>query len=89
MVVSDTTNSGVKPPDGGWGWVICFSSFMIHVIADGISYAFGVFVEDFADYFDCGRSEVGMLGSLMLGVTWCTGMQFLWLIFDFFSLIGR
>ena len=47
---------------------------MIHVVADGISYAFGVFVEDFADYFDCGRSEVGMLGSLMLGVTWCTGM---------------
>jgi len=22
-------------PDGGWGWVIVFSSFMIHFIMDG------------------------------------------------------
>lgn len=60
-------------PDGGWGWAVCFASFMIHVIADGIAYSFGIFVEEFVDYFDCGRGYVGMLGSLMLGVTWGTG----------------
>jgi hypothetical protein len=25
----------VIAPDGGWGWVVVFSSFMIHFIMDG------------------------------------------------------
>jgi len=60
-------------PDGGWGWVVVLGSFMIHVIADGIAYSFGVFVEDFVEYFECSKSAVGGLGSLMLGVTWGSG----------------
>jgi len=60
-------------PDGGWGWMVVLGSFMIHVIADGIAYSFGVFVEDFVDYFECSKSAVGGLGSLMLGVTWGSG----------------
>ena len=60
-------------PDGGWGWVVVFGSFMVHVIADGIAYSFGIYVEDFVDYFGCSRSEVGTLGSLMIGVTWGSG----------------
>jgi hypothetical protein len=23
------------PPDGGWGWVVCFASFMCNLILDG------------------------------------------------------
>jgi len=60
-------------PDGGWGWVVVLGSFMIHVVADGIAYSFGVFVEDFVEYFQCSKSEVGGLGSMMLGVTWSSG----------------
>ena len=26
------------PPDGGWGWVVCFASFMCNFIIDGIVY---------------------------------------------------
>jgi hypothetical protein len=62
-----------KAPDGGWGWVVVFGSFMVHVIADGIAYSFGIYVEDFVEYFECSRSEVGILGSLMIGVTWGSG----------------
>jgi len=62
-----------KIPDGGWGWVVVFGSFLIHVIADGIMYSFGVLVEDFVDYFHCTKSEIGGVGSLMLGVTWGSG----------------
>jgi len=36
---NDSLSNGVIPrtivPDGGWGWVIVFSSFMIHFIMDG------------------------------------------------------
>jgi hypothetical protein len=60
-------------PDGGWGWMVVFGSFMVHVIADGIAYSFGIYVEEFVDYFECSHSEVGLLGALMLGVTWGTG----------------
>jgi len=62
-------------PDGGWGWMVVLGSFMIHVIADGIAYSFGVFVEDFVEYFECSKSQVGGLGSLMLGVTWGSGIR--------------
>jgi len=60
-------------PDGGWGWMVVLGTFMIHVICDGIAYSFGVFVEDFVEYFQCSKSAVGGLGSLMLGVTWGSG----------------
>ena len=66
-------DEGIRAPDGGWGWVVVLGSFMIHVIADGLAYSFGIYVESFLDYFNASRSEVGFLGSLMLGVTWGTG----------------
>ena len=61
-------------PDGGWGWMVVFGSFMIHVIADGIAYSFGVFVEDFVVYFQCSKSAVGGLGSLMVLVAGASGI---------------
>jgi len=61
------------PPDGGWGWMVVLSSFMIHVIADGVSYSFGVFLEDLTLYFDTGHGTTSLLGSLMIGVTWGSG----------------
>ena len=34
------------PPDGGWGWVIVFASFMCNLIIDGIAYREGAQEED-------------------------------------------
>jgi len=62
-------------PDGGWGWIVVLGTFMIHVISHGVFYSFGIFVEDFVNYFDCSRSAVGGIGSLMLGVTWGSGNE--------------
>ncbi|XP_058821435.1 monocarboxylate transporter 3-like isoform X2 [Topomyia yanbarensis] len=56
------------PPDGGYGWVIVFASFMCNMIVDGIAYTFGVFLNDFAKYFGEGKGTVAWVGSLLSGM---------------------
>jgi len=56
------------PPDGGYGWVICFASFMCNMIVDGIAYTFGIFLEEFVAYFHEGKGTVAWVGSLLSGV---------------------
>lgn len=63
----------VTPPDGGWGWMVVFSSFLIHVIADGVVYSFGVFLMEFVDYFNSGRAAASWIGSLQPAVTYTVG----------------
>ena len=43
------------PPDGGWGWVIVFASFMCNLILDGIAYTFGVLLNPLVEHFDSNR----------------------------------
>jgi len=61
------------PPDGGWGWMVVFGSFIIHIIADGVAYSFGILTIEFIRHFEAGRGEVGWIGSLMIGITWGSG----------------
>lgn len=56
------------PPDGGYGWVICFASFMCNMIVDGIAYTFGIFLGEFVTYFGEGKGKVAWVGSLLSGV---------------------
>ncbi|XP_058802203.1 uncharacterized protein LOC131670544 [Phymastichus coffea] len=56
------------PPDGGYGWVVVFASFMCNLIVDGIAYTFGIFLGEFANYFQESRSKVAWAGSLLSGV---------------------
>ena len=61
------------PPDGGYGWIIVFASFINHVIVDGISYTFGVFYIEFLKYFKEGKGRTALVGSLLCGVYLMTG----------------
>ncbi|KAK3609611.1 hypothetical protein CHS0354_038612 [Potamilus streckersoni] len=61
------------PPDGGYGWVIVFASFLCNVIVDGIGYSFGIFLSEFVSYFNETRSKVSLVGSLLCGVYMCVG----------------
>lgn len=61
------------PPDGGYGWVIVFASFMCNLIVDGIAYTFGIFLPEFVDYFGEGKGTVAWVGSLLSGMYLAAG----------------
>ncbi|XP_022914399.2 monocarboxylate transporter 5 [Onthophagus taurus] len=67
-------DSSIRPaPDGGWGWMVVFGSFMIHIINDGVTYSFGVFYDDFLTYFNEGKAKTAWILSILVGVTLCSG----------------
>lgn len=70
---SDSDVSRSAPPDGGWGWMVVFSSFMIHVIADGVTYTFGIFYGEFLKYFGESQGATSWIASIMVGTTFCIG----------------
>ncbi|XP_049844400.1 monocarboxylate transporter 3 isoform X2 [Schistocerca gregaria] len=56
------------PPDGGYGWVIVFASFMCNMIVDGIAYTFGIFLGEFVNYYGEGKGKTAWVGSLLSGM---------------------
>ncbi|XP_073955596.1 monocarboxylate transporter 9 isoform X2 [Choristoneura fumiferana] len=61
------------PPDGGYGWVVVFASFMCNLIVDGIAYTFGIFLPELVTYFGEGKGTVAWIGSLLSGVYLAAG----------------
>jgi len=66
------------PPDGGYGWVVVFASFMCNMIVDGIAYTFGVFLGEFVEFFGEGKGKTAWAGSLLSGMYLSVG-ECLWL----------
>lgn len=60
-------------PDGGWGWMVVFASFMIHLIADGVTYTFGIFYFELLKYFASGKGLTAWIPSIMTGMTFAIG----------------
>ncbi|GMR34148.1 hypothetical protein PMAYCL1PPCAC_04343, partial [Pristionchus mayeri] len=56
-------------PDGGWGWVVVVGSFLVHVLADGFVYSFGVLVEELVVEFNASSAFVAVILSLLTGLT--------------------
>lgn len=69
----DELNGMVKPPDGGWGWMVVFASFAIHIVTDRMTYSFGIFYVEFLDYFNEGKGYTAWIASILVGVTLCSG----------------
>ncbi|XP_066156644.1 monocarboxylate transporter 12-like isoform X1 [Euwallacea fornicatus] len=57
----------VVPPDGGWGWVVVFASFMCNVIVDGIIFSYGMFLDDITVEFRVTKGKAALVGSMMSG----------------------
>ncbi|CAF0824295.1 unnamed protein product [Adineta steineri] len=57
-------------PDGGWGWMIVFASFMIHFVMDGITYSMGqVFLEPMMKQLSLSRASVSAIFGILPAVT--------------------
>ncbi|XP_036149437.1 uncharacterized protein LOC105835407 isoform X2 [Monomorium pharaonis] len=62
-----------RPPDGGWGWIVVAASFMVNLIADGITFSFGVIYVEFLNYFGEGKSKTAWIGSLFMAMPLLSG----------------
>lgn len=51
-------------PEGGWGWVVVFASFLCNVVLDGISYSFGMFLTPLVTDLHASSVSVATVGSL-------------------------
>ncbi|XP_066560726.1 monocarboxylate transporter 4 [Amia ocellicauda] len=72
-VALDDGPSGVKAPDGGWGWPVLFGCFVI----TGFSYAFpkavSVFFKELIREFNVGYSDTAWISSILLAMLYGTG----------------
>ncbi|CAF4823244.1 unnamed protein product [Pieris macdunnoughi] len=69
----DVSITEARPPDGGWGWVVVFASFMVNLIADGITFSFGVFLPYFLDYFGEGKGKTAWIGGIFMAMPLLSG----------------
>lgn len=52
------------PPDGGWGWIIVATSFLIFLITEGTIYAYGIFFQELNDDLKLTRSQISLIGAV-------------------------
>ncbi|XP_054006495.1 uncharacterized protein LOC128891201 [Hylaeus anthracinus] len=62
-----------KVPDGGWGWVVVLASLVISMIADGVSFSFGLLYIEFLHEFSASKSKTAWIGSLFMAVPLLSG----------------
>ncbi|CAH1796576.1 unnamed protein product [Owenia fusiformis] len=61
------------PPDGGWGWVIVFGSFICNMLVDGFCFCYSVFFVEFLKEFGESVSKTAFVGSLVPGMYLMSG----------------
>lgn len=71
----DDSEDAKKPkiPDGGWGWVVVICSLFISMVADGISFSFGLLYVEFLNHFQESKSVTSWIGSLFMAVPLLSG----------------
>lgn len=66
--ISSTASNLARPrryyPDGGYGWVIVFCSFLLYLIADGIAYTLGLINTAWLVYFNESETKTSWIGSI-------------------------
>lgn len=60
-------------PDGGWGWVVVASAFLVSACVDGLAFSFGLLHEEFTRYFETTQSQTSLIGSLFIATPLLAG----------------
>lgn len=76
MTGATSSSATMKSPDGGWGWMVVFASFLIHAIADGVTYTFGIFYFEILKYYGTNKAMTAWVASIMTGTTYCVGKYY-------------
>ncbi|XP_078034526.1 uncharacterized protein LOC144468725 isoform X1 [Augochlora pura] len=71
--INKAKQSKPKVPDGGWGWVVVLASLVISMIADGVSFSFGLLYIEFLQEFGASKSKTAWIGSLFMAVPLLSG----------------
>lgn len=70
----DSSDEKLPPiPDGGWGWVVVVSAFLVSACADGLAFSFGLLHEEFTAYFETTQSKTSLIGSLFIATPLLAG----------------
>lgn len=59
--------------DGGWAWMIVFSSFLVHILIMGSQMALGVLNMEWLEEFSQSRGLTAWVSSLSMGITLIVG----------------
>ncbi|CAG7827515.1 unnamed protein product [Allacma fusca] len=60
----------IVAPDGGWGWVVAFASFLSNVVVDGIIFSFGLMSEPIRLSFE----EAGIQNVTVSNIAWISSL---------------
>ncbi|XP_066266933.1 monocarboxylate transporter 13-like isoform X4 [Branchiostoma lanceolatum] len=55
-----------EPPDGGWGWMVVLSTFLVHVFAVGAFTSIGVFYAEFREVFKESAGSTSFISSVFI-----------------------
>ncbi|XP_078594298.1 uncharacterized protein LOC144872061 [Branchiostoma floridae x Branchiostoma japonicum] len=58
----------VDPPDGGWGWMVALTGFVVCACSYGVMRSLGVFFVTWQDYFSVSAAQTGLIQSIITGV---------------------
>ncbi|XP_024873042.1 uncharacterized protein LOC112455382 [Temnothorax curvispinosus] len=73
FIARGTEREKPKVPDGGWGWVVVLASLVISMVADGVSFSFGLLYIEFLHEFGASKSKTAWIGSLFMAVPLLSG----------------
>ncbi|KAJ8929980.1 hypothetical protein NQ314_017283 [Rhamnusium bicolor] len=62
-----------KIPDGGWGWWVVFSVFILNVVSEGVCFTFGLLYIEFLEEFGASKSVTSWIGSLFMAIPLLAG----------------